>query len=895
MVKGIKYSIFLEANQYPCPMFKKIFYLSGLCFFAAIFALSAQNNQSELPTPESFFGFKPGADRELFNYQPLIDYMKILAEKSDRIDIKEIGISPLGKTMYAVFLSSPANIKNLHRLQEINKTLALDDQMSIEEQEKLVKEGRVFVMGALSMHSGEVAPTQASPLIAYDLATTSDPEKLQWLNDVVYMMVPSQNPDGMDMVVDHYKKYKGTKYEGSSMPGVYHKYVGHDNNRDFVTLTQSDNLAVARLYNQSWFPQVMVEKHQMGSTGPRYFVPPMHDPIAENIDEQIWSWTRIFGSNMAKDMSALGQAGVSQQYMFDDYWLGSTETAIWKNVIGMLTEAASVKYATPVYIEKSELSVGGKGLGEYKKSINMPLPWEGGWWRLGDIVDYELSSTFSILKTASKHHADILKFRNDLCKKQVETGKTQAPYYFVMHRKQNDEGELIGIINLLNEHGVAVYKTDKDVLLGSKMISEGDYVVPLAQPFRAFIKEVMEKQKFPERHYTPGGEMIRPYDITSWSLPLHRGVESFEVNEESVELHNSLSKIDFPLAQPESIPESANSVVFPATRNESFKAVFQAMQKDIKVYRAENPATSNGTDLNPGDFIVQLTAKNRDEMNTIVKGLSVSPNYEEKSMPDGLKELSLPKIALVETNFHDMDAGWTRYILDTYSIPFTVLKPDEIVKSKLSSFDVILFPSNQKDVLLSGKRKRSDQTYSVPDYDPKYVKGMDKEGLEKLFSFINEGGVVLSWEQSTGLFMGTQTIEIDKDTKEEFSLPVSDITSSLVKQSLSVPGSLLRIKLVKDHALTYGMPESIGVFSQGSPVFSTSVPNFDMDRRVIASYPEDNILLSGYAENEEALAEKTAMVWLKKGKGQLVMYGFNPQFRASTSVAYKLLFNGLFL
>ena len=92
-------------------------------------------------------------------------------------------------------------------------------------------------------------------------------------------------------------------------------------------------------------------------------------------------------------MTAEGLAGVSQHYIFDDYWPGSTETCIWKNVIGFLTEAASARTATPIYIEPTELRVSGKGLSEYKKSINMLLPWEGGWWRLGDIVEYEIVST----------------------------------------------------------------------------------------------------------------------------------------------------------------------------------------------------------------------------------------------------------------------------------------------------------------------------------------------------------------------------------------------------------------------------------------------------------------------------------------------------------------------
>ncbi|MCK4890572.1 MAG: hypothetical protein KAS97_11625, partial [Candidatus Aminicenantes bacterium] len=333
--------------------------------------------------------------------------------------------------------------------------------------------------------------------------------------------------------IHHYWKYKGKKYEGSYLPGVYHKYVGHDNNRDFVTLTQTDTKAIAGIYNLEWFPQVMVEKHQMGSNTSRYFVPPNHDPIAENIDAGIWNWAGIFGANMIKDMTKDGLAGVSQHYLFDDYWPGSTETCIWKNVIGFLTEAASVKYATPVYIEQNELRGYGKGLSEYEKSINMPLPWDGGWWRLSDIVKYEISSTYSILKTASNHRIDILRYRNEICRKEVDRGNNSAPYYYILPLTQHDQSEMVSLVNLLHEHGVDTYHLKSDVVFSGRKFNKGDVVVPLSQSFRPFIKEVMESQKYPVRHYTPGGKIIKPYDITSWSLPLHKGVKSFMIDKPS--------------------------------------------------------------------------------------------------------------------------------------------------------------------------------------------------------------------------------------------------------------------------------------------------------------------------------------------------------------------------
>jgi len=255
---------------------------------------------------------------------------------------------------------------------------------------------------------------------------------------------------------------------------------------------------------------------------------------------------------------------------------------------------------------------------------------------------------------------------------------------------------------------------------------------------------------------------------------------------------------------------------------------------------------------------------------------------------------SIPRIALVETYFHDMDAGWTRYILDSYQIPFTVVHPGDFEKTDFDkNFDVVLFPNNDKSVLMTGKRQYSG-SYYMGNYHPDYVKGIGKKGMNKLMTFLDKGGIIVSWGGSTALFEGT--LEINRgDQKEEFQLPFRSVINGLQQSGLYVAGSLLQVEVSDNHPLTYGMSDKAGIYFGRNTVFSTSVPRFDMDRRVIAKFPEKDILLSGYSENEELLGNRSAMVWLSKGKGQLVLYGFNPQFRASTQGSYKLLFNAILL
>ena len=867
----------------------KSFIRNVLVFVMALLLTLPAMTQNQIQTPTVFFGFKPGSDRQLFTYEQSIDYFKLLDARSNRIKLIKIGVSPMGKPMYVAFISNEKNIDNLPALKQINKQLAINPVLTEAQRTQMIRDGKVFIYATLSMHSNEVGPAQAAPLIAYELITSTDPEIRLWLDNTVYMMVPCHNPDGMDMVVNNYLKYRGTKYEGASYPGVYNKYVGHDNNRDFITLSQKDTKAIAAVSDTSWYPQVMFEKHQMGSSGVRYFVPPPSDVIAQVIDANLWNWMKIFGSNMITEMTADSLKGVVQQYIFDDYWPGSTETSLWKNVISMLTECASAKFATPVYVEPTELSARGKGLSDYAKSINMPDPWKGGWWKLSDIIKYEQSSTKAIIKTAALHKDEILQFRNDLCRKEVSKGKTQPPYFYILPKEQSDQSELVDLIRIMQEQGVDVYQLSKDVTVDNYDFHQGDVVIPLAQAYRPFIKEVMEAQAYPVRHFTPGGKVIRPYDITSWSLPLHKGLKSNELDTYSEQVANDISKLPLHFNFMKQGEKAGWGLAFKATDNESYKDVFALLAQKVSVLRTEEKTNVDGIVLPAGSFVVQ----NGSALKKLMPQLTVEPVFLKQKPAVKMHKVGIPRIALMQTYFHDMDAGWTRFIFDTYHIPFTVIHPGEVAATDFSKFDVLIFPDMSKSVLMDGKY--SETGYYQPNYPPEYTKGIGKKGLQTIMAFVNGGGKVLSWGRSTDMFLGTLTIQPKKGEKESFVLPYRNLGQSLQKQGLYCPGTFVKVNWKPDHPLTLGMAKQTGIFYRGNPVFRTSIPGFDMDRRVIGWFPENHILISGYAEHLNLVGNKPIMIWLRKGQGQMVLYGFSPIFRASSPVTYKLVFNALLM
>ena len=529
----------------------------------------------------------------------------------------------------------------------------------------------------------------------------------------------------------------------------------------------------------------------------------------------------------------------------------------------------------------------------------MVAPWPGGWWRLGDQVDYELSTFCSLLRTAAGHRAELLSLRNDLCRREVARGREEAPRYFVLPPRQHDRGEWVKLVALLREHGVQVHVLPRDVAANGRSFAAGSVVVPLAQPFRPFVKEVLERQRFPVRHYTPDGEMIRPYDITSWSLPLHRGVACEQIDERLPELEAAWQPLDGAFALPGAgapLPAGAWGAAFPANENEAFRAAFLALRAGVPVERTTAAADVGDAALPAGSFVVRAGPGGAGGgLAALLAALAVPPVVLDAEPAVARRPLATPRVGLVETWFHDIDAGWTRYLLDDYGLPFTVLRPADIPARDLAKeFDVLVFPSSDKEALLSGRFKTEDASY-LPDLPPEFCKGLGPKGMERLLAFADQGGIIVAWGRSCELFLGVQEIKRGKDEIEAFKLPVDDVGDRLAAKGLSVTGSWLRATVAPDHPLTWGLPAETGFFARGRPAFRTSQPGLDLDRRVVVSLPEEDILLSGFAQNEQLLGNTAAGVWARKGKGQFVLYAFSPQFRGSTPATYKLLFNALLL
>ncbi|PYQ50566.1 MAG: hypothetical protein DMF78_15420, partial [Acidobacteria bacterium] len=426
--------------------------------------------------------------------------------------VQVLGKTTRGEDMLMAVISSEANLKKLPRLKEIARRIADPRGLGAAEATALAEEGRLFVLVTCNIHASEIGASQMAMEWAHALATAQDAETRRRLDEVVLLLVPSLNPDGQIMETEWYRQNLGTPYEGGRLPWLYHHYVGHDNNRDWFMLTQKETQALTRAVYHEWFPQVWLDEHQMGATGPRIFTPPYSDPVAADIHPLVWREVNVIGTNMALRLEQADKSGVIYGFSYDAYWPGGTKnTAWWKNVSGLLTEVASARLATPIRIEKGELAGGRKGLVQYEQQINFPNPWPGGVWRLRDIMDYERIISDALLESCAAYRRDFLRDAITRARAAVATFGPRDGYR--IPADQRDRATAHRLAALMIAHGVEV-----------KQAPGGDVWIPLAQPYGRFVEEMFTVQRYPEVKLVAGRDIVRPYDVSAWSLPLMMGV-----------------------------------------------------------------------------------------------------------------------------------------------------------------------------------------------------------------------------------------------------------------------------------------------------------------------------------------------------------------------------------
>lgn len=822
-------------------LFRSLLRAVILCVLASSFLLG------QVTKPEDYFGFVPGADYKLATFEQARGYYQKLAAESDRMNLTEIGQSAEGRPMLMAVISSPENLARLDSIRAKQRRMAMGEA-SEEEAREIAATAPAVVWIDASMHSTETMPAQALLLLAHRLLSDNSRETERILSNVVLLLVPTMNPDGMQAVTEWYMKNVGTEHELAPYPGLYQKYAGHDNNRDWYMLNLQETRNVAKILFKEWFPHIVYNQHQAPPFPARIFVPPYAEPMNPNIPAAVMEGINLIGQAMKERLAIEGKPGAISYAGFDGWWNGGLRsTPAFHNMHGILTETSGFLYATPFDFDPAKLPKSfSTGIPTQHPSIFYTSPWKGGRWSNMDGVAYNVSTSLAVLSLAASmpEHWSMKAWK--LAKEQIAEGEHGSPYAYVIPANQWDPSNAQELVRRLQMNGVIVDRANSSFTADGRDYAGGSYVIRAAQPFRGYLMDLLEPQKYPEIKLN-GGPVKEPYDSAGYTLSMQMGVNVVRVNDRFQANVTTLPQAAIP------------DPVWDRNQNASFWAVADALKDGRSVGVAEN-----------GDW---------------------QPNGPSGS---GSLALKAPRVGLYEPYRSDMDGGWTEWLLDYYRVPFSPLRNEAIQAGGLrKTFDAIVIASQSVNAILhgyqqgiptlSGRMTSNDEMEARSLQRPEFTGGIGVEGVVALRQFVEQGGTLLTFGAATEL-------PIDM-----FPLPIENAAG----RSFKAPGAVLRIHLAKDNALSAGMPEESFAFVDGAYAFESKnlkggkLPKTEV--RSVATYAEKDLLASGWITGESGIKGKDAVTEVRLGQGRVLLFGIRPQFRGQTFGTFKLVLNALYL
>jgi len=876
---------------------RKIAIVAGLLAFT----LTA-GAQSGVPAPEQFFGFRMGTDNKLARWDRIVDYFRQVSSASDRIRFRELGKSTNGNPFIALEISSPDTLKDLDRYKQMERKLYFQGGAPTDgERDEIFRQGKAVVAVTTTIHATEIGASQMVVELVHRLATDTSPQVKKILDNVIFVLVPSLNPDGQIMVTDWFNKNLDTPFATSQIPYLYHPYVGHDNNRDMYMFTQKESQYTAKLLWHDWFPSVWLDEHQQGSNGARIFVMPATDPINPNVHPLIYRWNGILGQSQAAALEAAGKEGIIYNSTYTNFWQGAMAwSGWWHNQVGLLTEVASARVAAPIDQQRAipgqarggaaPAEGGGRGGGrggdagvlppptDTNSRTEYPRPWLGGRWTLRDIVDYELIATMALLDTVADRREALLRQIYEVNRVTVEAGKKGEPAAILIPvETQHDPHEAAHLVEKLQMGGVEVYRADAAFEADGRKYAAGTFVIPMAQVFARYAKDILEKQTYPEVRRSPASPPEPPYDVTAWSLGMLLGVDHIVARK---------SPGDVKLTRLEAAPKLDGKVtgngprfVFDYRGPDAAKAMNRLLKDGARVAL---DAPDRAADRSARVWVTNAPRKSLD---AVASDLGMQIATADGAVPAGALAVKAPRIGMYSPwTGGNMDEGWTRWVLEQYDFTLTTLHNADIRPStepggaggKLRDrYDVIILPDQAPRSIVEGA---TGQTVR-----PEYRGGIGDEGIAALQAFLGQGGTLVTLGAASDLAI------------ERFGVPLKNLKAGLTRDQHFAPGTILNLEVDATHPLGYGMDPSTFGFYNNSPFFSLTEGFSSQRLSVVARYPNSNVVASGWLKGEELMAGRAAVVMIETNPGRIVLFGLRPQHRAQTHATFPLLFNALYL
>ncbi|MEP6911967.1 MAG: M14 metallopeptidase family protein [bacterium] len=919
----------------------------------ALLLAVAAAGQSRITSPKVQFGFNLGDDYQLANYAQLTEYWKKLAQQSDRIKLVEIGKTAEGRPILMAIITSAENHKKLDRYKEISRRLALAEGLSDEQAHALAAEGKAVVWIDGGLHATEVLGAQQLMELVYQMVSMNDPETMRFLKDDILLAV-CVNPDGLDLVSNWYMREPDpAKRSTAGVPRLYQKYAGHDNNRDFYMVTQPETEAINRIFYQEWFPQIVYNHHQTGPAGTVLFAPPFRDPFNYYHDPLVPLGIDLVGAAMHNRFAAEGKPGATTRSgaPYSTWWNGGLRsTTGFHNMIGLLTE--SIGNPTPVEIPFLP--------NKLLPRADQAYPIAPQKWHFRQSIDYSMTANRAVLDVASKHREDFLFNIYRMGKNSIERGshdnwtihpkvladvqaaitKDASPqadgaarrsgdagdagdtggqaarrgvamkYYEILRNPVNrdprayvipsDQSDFLTatkFVNTLIKNGITIQRATTAFQAGGKSYPAGSYVVKTAQAFRPHILDMFEPQDHPDDIPYPGGAPTPPYDSAGWTLAYQMGIV----------FDRLLDGMDGPFEKINGLAKSSSGTVGNAPSatgfllshqiNDSFIAINRLLAAGEDVYWLQQPLSVNGKTYGPGTIYVPKKTATIAKLQPLAQETGL--NFEGISSKPAGEALKLKplRIGLWDRYGGSMPSGWTRFLLEKFEFPFTVVYPATLDEEDLKSkFDVLIFvtggiPARDPRGPVENPFDPTPPAEKIPvEYRDRLGSLTVAKTVPQLRRFLEAGGTILCVGTSTNLAYHLGLPIVSALTEK---LP-DGTERPLPREKLYIPGSILQVRVDNTNPLAYGFNEKLDVFFDNSPVFRLRPESTLAQVKPVAWFDSDKPLRSGWAWGQKYLQDGVAVIDAPVGKGRLLLFGPEITFRAQPHGTFKFLFNGIY-
>jgi len=902
-------------------------------FFLFVIEVRAQH----VPSPKEHFGFNIGDDYLLTNYTQTEAYFQKVAAASNRVQLSVAGKTSEGRNQYLIVVSAPENLAKLDTYRQISQTLARAE-VSEAEAKRLIQEGKPVVWIDGGLHATETVGTHQLIETLYQLTSRDDEETLRILRNTIILLFHC-NPDGHELVGNWYMQYDDPAKRNKNIPRLYHKYVGHDNNRDFYMNNLLETTTISRLQYIEWNPQIIYNHHQSGPPGSIVAGPPYRDPFNYTLDPLLITSIDAVGAAMINRVNAEGRQGYTRLSgsVFSTWWNGGLRTApYFHNSVGILTEIVGdpTPMTIPVIPER---------LIPNNATPNPVIPRP---WHFREAIDYSVSLNYAILDYASRFGDNLLYNMYRMGRNSIEKGmrdhwsltpgkvsqiterfekQKQAnadnvvnegyygqrtnipqtiydevfsdptlrdPHGYIIPADQPDFPRAVAFINALIKSGIKVHRASAAFSVGGKSYPAGSYIVKTAQAFRPHVIDLFDPQDHPNDFQYPGGPPVRPYDAAGWTLAYQFGIDFDRILDPFDGPFEAVGYGTLQTPPAVSVTRASGGYLLDGRVNNAFIVANRLLNAGVRVFRI----TESTAGLPAGSFYVPGNAYAA--LQRAIDTLGVSPK-PVKGRPSSTVSLKPARIALFDQYGGSMPSGWVRWLMEQYDYEnVTVIYPKDIDAGNLNArFDIILFigggipavGSNSGDERMG--RGRGAEADLVPETFH-HMLGSVTTGtsIPKLKEFLEAGGRILTVGSSTslayhlGLPVRNALTETGKDGKER----------PLPGEKFYAPGSIHRVYADTTTRVAWGMPAEVDVMCSNSPVFRFADEALAAGLKKLAWYGEENPLRSGWIWGADYLKNGVTAFSAPVGKGMLYAFGPEITFRAQPHGTFKWLFNLLY-